>query len=94
MLSSSHSLEHEQNYGFGMDALVTVCSDTGLGMDALLIALEHERNDGLCGCTGYRMLLGNERNYCLSMMHCLPYALGTRTKFPLHLPKTPRINPM
>ena len=48
-------LEHERNYGLGMDALVIVCSfgtrtKYGLGIDALVtvcMLLKHERNCGL-----------------------------------------------
>ena len=46
-------LEHERNYGFGMDALVTVCSwnTNGIMVRAWMLCngmlLEHERNYGL-----------------------------------------------
>ena len=36
-------LEHEQNYGLGMDALVTVCS-YGLGMDAMVTVCSWNAN--------------------------------------------------
>ena len=53
MLSSSSALEHERYDGFGMDALVTVCS---WNMNVILVwtwmlstssALEHKHNYGL-----------------------------------------------
>ena len=47
-------LEHERNYGLGMDALVTVCSwrtEVWFGH----------------GCSGDPMLLGHEQNYGLGM---------------------------
>ena len=37
-------LEHERNYGLGMDALIIVCSWNGLGMDALIIVCSWNRN--------------------------------------------------
>ena len=48
-------LEHERNYGFGMDALVTVCSWNTNGS-----MFRH-------GCSGDRMLLEHERNYGFGM---------------------------
>ena len=60
-------LEHEGDYGLGMDAMVTVCSwNTNAimvwaWMHWLPYALEHERNYGL----------GKDA------MHWLPYAPGT-----------------
>ena len=80
-------LEHERNYGLGMDAL------------GHRMLLEHERNYGLgMDALGHRMLLEHERNYGLGMdalvtvcswntngimvwawMLWSPYALGTRT---------------
>ena len=53
MLSSSSALEHDRYYGFGMDALVTVCS---WNMNVILVwtwmlstssALEHKHSYGL-----------------------------------------------
>ena len=55
-------LEHERNYGLGMDALVSVCSwntnGIGLGMDALAIALTGTRTELWFGhgCSGEPML--------------------------------------
>ena len=46
-------LEYQRKYGFGMDALVTVCS--------------RNTNESIVGhgCFGHRMLLEHERNYGL-----------------------------
>ena len=48
-------LEHERNYGLGMDALVTVWSWNTNG-----IMLGH-------GCPGNRLVFEHERNYGLGM---------------------------
>ena len=67
-------LEHEQNSGLGMDALVTVCCWNTIGiivwawMHWLPYALGTRTE--LCfghGCTGYSMPLEHERNYALGM---------------------------
>ena len=79
-------LEHEQNYGLGMDAVVIVCP-----WNTTKLCFGH-------GCCGNRMLLEHERNYGLGMdalgivcsgntngimvwagMLWLSCALGTRT---------------
>ena len=55
-------LEPERNHGFGMDALVTVCSGNtnGAMIWAWMLWFGH-------GCSGHRMLLEPERNYGLGM---------------------------
>ena len=67
-------LEHERNYGFGMDALVTVCSWNTNGIMVLAWMLWSPYALGtrteLCfghGCSGHRMLLEHERNYGFGM---------------------------
>ena len=47
-------LEHERNYGLGMDALVTAGSSNTNGIM-------------VWACSGHRMLLEHERNYGLGM---------------------------
>ena len=49
-------LEHERNYGLGMDSLVSVCTWNTNG----IIWFGH-------GCSGERMHLEHERNYGLGM---------------------------
>ena len=67
-------LEHEGDYGLGMDALVTVCSwnTKEIMLWAWMLwspyALGTRRR--LCfghGCSGHRMLLEHERDYGLGM---------------------------
>ena len=67
-------LEHERNHGFGMDALVTVCSWNMNGIMGwawmLWSAYALGRRTELWfghGCSGQRMLLEHERNYGLGM---------------------------
>ena len=67
-------LEREQDYGFGMDAVVTVCSwnTNGLMVWAWMHRLPYAlgTRTGLWfghGCTGYRMLLEREQDYGLGM---------------------------
>ena len=68
-------LEHERNYGLGMDALVTVGTRTelwfGHGCSGDCMLLEHERNYGLgmhaLVTVGSWMLVEHERNYGLGM---------------------------
>ena len=68
-------LEHERNYGLGMDAagprmLLEHERNYGLGMDAAgpRMLLEHKRKYGLgMDAAGPRMLLEHERNYGLGM---------------------------
>ena len=67
-------LEHERNYGLGMDALVTVCSWNTNGImvwawmlwSAYALGTRTELWFGH-GCSGQRMLLEHERNYGLGM---------------------------
>ena len=67
-------LEHERNYGLGMDALVTVCSWNTNGImvwDWMLwspcaLGTRTELWFGH-GCSGHRMLLEHERKYDLGM---------------------------
>ena len=67
-------LEHERNYGLGMDALVTVCSwnTSGIMVWAWMLwslyALGTRTEVWFGhGCSGHRMLLEHERNYGLGM---------------------------
>ena len=72
-------LEHEWNYGLGMNALVTVCSRNMNGimvwasMHWLPYALGTRTEIWFGrGCTAYRMLLEHERNYMVwAWMHWL-----------------------
>ena len=67
-------LEHDRNYGLGMDALVSVCSWNTTGIlvwawmlwsaDALGTRTELWFGHG---CSGRRMLLEHDRNYGLGM---------------------------
>ena len=67
-------LEHERNYGLGLDALVTVCfwNTNGIMLSAWMLLSP----DGLGkrteswfahGCSGHRMRLEHERNFALGM---------------------------
>ena len=67
-------LEHERNYGLGMDVLVTICSWNTIVIMAWAWMLWSLYALGtlteLCfgqGCSGHRMLLEHERNYGLGM---------------------------
>ena len=67
-------LEHERNYGLGMDALVSVCSWNTNGIMVLpwmlWSAYALGTRTGLWfwhGCSGQRMLLEQDRNYGLCM---------------------------
>ena len=67
-------LEHERNYGLGMDALVIVCSwnTNGIMVWAWMFWSPYALGTltELCfghGCSGHRMLLENERSYGLGM---------------------------
>ena len=67
-------LEHERNYGLGMDALVSVCSwnTNGSMVWAWMHWLAYALGTGTVlgfghGCTASRMLLEHERNYGLGM---------------------------
>ena len=67
-------LEHERNYGLGMDALVTVCSWNTNGIMVWAWILWSPYGLGTRtelwfghGCSGHRMLLEHERNYGLGM---------------------------
>ena len=67
-------LEHERNYGFGMDALVTVCcsNTNGILVLAWMLWLAHAARTRTelwfwHGCSGNRMLLEHERNYGFGM---------------------------
>ena len=80
-------LEHERNHGFGMDALVSVCSWKTNGIMVLAWMLWSAYALGTRtelwfghGCSGQRMLLEDERNYGLGMMLWSAYALGTPTE--------------
>ena len=73
-------LEHERNYGLGMDALVTVCSwnTNGILIWAwkLWSPYAHGTRTALWfahGCSGHRMLLEHEEKYGLGM-HALATA--------------------
>ena len=67
-------LEHERNYGLGMDALVSTCSWNTHGIMvwawmhwfAYALGTRTELQFGH-GCTGERMLLEHETNYGLGM---------------------------
>ena len=75
---SGHSmlLEHEHNYGLGMDALVTVCSwnTDGIMVWAWMLWSPYALETQTEICFGHRMLLEHGRNYWS------PYALGARTE--------------
>ena len=67
-------LEHERNYGFGMDALLNVCSSNAHGIMVwawmlwLAYALGTRTKSWFWhGCSGCRMLLEHERNYGFGM---------------------------
>ena len=67
-------LEHEQNYGFGMDALVTVCSwnTNGIMVWAWMLWILYALGTRTelwfgHGCSGYCMLLEHEQNYGFGM---------------------------
>ena len=67
-------LEHERNYGLGMDALVTVCSWNTNGIivwhwmlwSPYALGTRTELWFGH-GCSGHCMLLEHERNYSLAL---------------------------
>ena len=82
-------LEHERNYGFGMDALVTVCCSNTNGIMVLAwmlwLAYAARTRTELWfwhGCSGYRMLLEHERNsgFGMDALVIIPYAARTRTE--------------
>ena len=67
-------LEHERNYGLGMDALVTVCSwnTNGIMVWAWMLWSPYALGTRTelwfgHGCSGHRVLLEHERNYGLGM---------------------------
>ena len=67
-------LEHERNYGLGMDALDTVCSwnTDGIMVWAWMLWILYALGTRTelwfgHGCSGYCMLLEHERNYGLGM---------------------------
>ena len=67
-------LEHERNYGLGMDALVTVCfwNTNGIMVWAWMLWSPYALGTRTelwfgHGCSGHRMLLEHERNYGLGM---------------------------
>ena len=67
-------LEHEQNYGLGMDALVTVCSwnTNGIMVSAWMLWSSYALGTRTelwfgRGCSGHRMLWEHERDYGLGM---------------------------
>ena len=67
-------LEHERNYGLGMDAQVSVCSWNTNGIMVWAWMLWRSYALGTCtelwfgnGCSGDRMLLEHARNYGLGM---------------------------
>ena len=67
-------LEHQRNYGLGMDALVSVCSWNTNGIVVwpwmLWLVYALGTRTEVCfghGCTGERMLLERERNNGLGM---------------------------
>ena len=67
-------LEHERNYGLGMDALVTACSwnTNGIMVWAWMLTAPYALGTRTelwfgHGCSGHRMLLEHERNYGLGM---------------------------
>ena len=67
-------LEHERNYGFGMESLVTVCcsNTNGIMVLAWMLWLAHAARTRTelwfwHGCSGNRMLLEHERNYGFGM---------------------------
>ena len=78
---------HEQNYGLGMDALVTVCSwnTNAIMLWAWMLWSTYALGTRTQlwfgrGCSGQRMLLEHERNYGLgALVKVTRYALGTRT---------------
>ena len=80
-------LEHERNYGLGMDALVTVCSwnMNGImvwhGFSGERMHVEHERNYGL-GMDALVTVCSWNTNRIMvwAWMLWSPYALGTRTE--------------
>ena len=94
-------LEHERNYGLGMDALVTVCSwnTNGIMVWAWMLwspyALGTRTELWLGhGCCGQRMLLEHERNYGLGRDALVTvYCSEATPRLPQHvrlipLPKT------
>ena len=95
-------LEHERNYGFGMDALVTVCSSNTNGILVLAWMLwlpyaPRTRTEFWFwhGCSGNRMLLEHERNYGFGMdalvSACCSNTKGIRVlAWMLWLPYAPR----
>ena len=67
-------LEHERYYGLGMDALVIVCSwnTNGFMVWAWMLWSSYALGTRMelwfgHGCSGHRMLLEHEWNYCLGM---------------------------
>ena len=56
-------LEHERNYGLGMDAVVTVCS---WNTNGIMVWAWMELWSGH-GCSSHRMLLEHKQNYGLGM---------------------------
>ena len=77
-------LEHERNYGLGMDALDAVCSGNtdswfGHGCSSRRILLEHERNHCLCMDALVGVCSWNTNEIMVwAWMLWSPYALGTR----------------
>ena len=79
-------LEHERNYGLGMDALVIVCSwnRNVIMVWAWMLWSSYApgtRTELCCGhgCSDHRMLLEHARNHGLGMDALSSYALGTGT---------------
>ena len=80
-------LEHEWNYGLGMDALVSVCSWNTKGImvwawmlwSAYALGTRRESWFGH-GCSGQRMLLERERNHGLGMDALVSALIKTRTE--------------
>ena len=84
-------LEHERNYGLGMDALVAVCcwNTNGILVWAWMLWSPYAAGTRTefwfgHGCSGHRVLLEHERKFwfghgCSGLRK--PYALGTRTEF-------------
>ena len=80
-------LEHERNYGLGMDALVTVCSSNTsrimvwawMQWSPYAFGAKTELRFGH-GCKGHRMFFKHELNYCLGMDAVVTAFFGTRTE--------------
>ena len=80
-------LEHERNYGLGMNALVTVCfwNTNGIMVWAWMLWSPYALGTRTelwfgHGCSGHRLLLKHERIMVWAWMLWSPSALGTRTE--------------